>query len=129
MRMPLLGLALAAAVAASPAAAAQGSAGPFVGRVAQGHTTTHQFDNNPTNNACVDIVATYRVTLAYAPPGDTLTLTAAGYTDTGSDGAAAVVFQHGICTEFDITVTGTAVGSIATYGVTVTRELLGPIAG
>ena len=128
MRQAVLSLALVA-VAATPAAAAQGTPGPFAGRVAQGHTNTHHFDNNPTNNACVDIVATYRVTLAYAPPGDTLTLTAAGYTATGSGGGASVVFQHGICTEFDVTVTGTAVASTATYAVAVTRDLLGPIAG
>jgi hypothetical protein len=111
---------------ALPAAAA-GTAGPFAGQVKQGQTRTHLYDNNPSNNACLDIVATYRVTLHYVPSSDVLTLSAVTKTATGSNGTASLTVVQGVCASFTVGVTGTSVAGTATYAVTVTRELLGPI--
>jgi hypothetical protein len=103
------------------AAAAAGTAGPFVGRISQGQTNTHRYDNNPSNNACIALATTYTVTLTYAPSTDVLTLSAFGKTAVGAAGTASVSGESGWCTEFDVTVGGALVGSAATYVVTVTR--------
>ncbi len=128
MRTPALAALALTGLLALPAAAA-GTAGPFAGQVRQGGTNTHQYDNNPSGNPCVDIVATYRVSLAYVPATATLTLAAGGATATGANGAASLTLVQGICAAFPVTVTGTSVGGTATYAVTVTREVVGPISG
>jgi hypothetical protein len=122
----LAGLGLTAVLAA-PAVAA-GSAGPFVGSVAQGQTATHVYDNNASHQACLQVAATYSITLTYTPSSDVLTLGAGGKTATGHGGSASLSVLSGICAHIPITVTGTSVASSATYAVTVTRQVLGPIA-
>ena len=124
MRKTVLAAAGLTAVLAAPALAAETS-GPFAGQVRQGQTRTHTFNNNPSNNPCLQITATYRVTLAYAPTTDVLTLDAGGKTASGS--GSSVSFVSGVCTRFPIQVTGTSVADTATYVVTVTRDLLPPV--
>ena len=118
-----------ALAAPAPASAATGTPGPFAGAVRQGQTVRHDYDNNPGGNPCVDIVARYTVTLAYAPATDTLTLAAVDQTATGRNGLASVSVVQGVCAAFPVTVTGTSVAGTAAYTVTVTRDLLGPISG
>ena len=125
MRASVLALGLVA-VLSVPASAAQGT-GPFRGDVAQGETDTHVYDNNPSNNPCLQITATYVVTLTYLPGSDTLTLGVPGKTSAGQHGSASATVTRGICTEFPITVTGTSVASSATYVVSVTRQVIPPI--
>lgn len=119
----LAGLGLTA-VLALPAAAA-GSTGPFLGQVVQGQTQSHLYNNNPSNDPCLQITATYTVTLRYVPSGDVLTLAAGTKTATGSNGAASLTFTRGYCTSFSISVTGTSVADAARYVVVVTRQPLG----
>ena len=121
-------LAAAGAVAllTSPAIAAKpqpqpGSTGPFSGTVKQNQTATHRYDNNPLNQACIQVMSTYTVTLTYAPTTDVLTLTAGGTSVTGSNGTATLSLERSYCTAFDIKVTGTSVASTAQYTVTVAR--------
>jgi hypothetical protein len=124
----LAGLGLVAALAA-PAAAAppQPSTGPFVGRVGQGQTATHVYDNNPSNQPCIALAATYTVSLAHVPATDTLTLSVGTVTATSTGGGTALNVTFGVCTRFEIDVTGTSVADSATYAVTVTRQLLPPL--
>lgn len=100
-------------------AVAVGTPGPFAGVVTAGQTKSHLYDNNPTNSACIQIVVPYTVTLAYAPPTDTLTLSAGGVTATGANGRATVSFWSGYCTSFGITVSGDSVLHTAGYVVSV----------
>jgi hypothetical protein len=123
----LAGLGLAA-VLAVPAAAADGT-GPYTGTVSQGQTASHVYDNNPSNNPCLAITASYTITLHYVPGSDTLTLSAVTQTATGSNGVATLTVTQGICARFSIGVTGTSVASSARYVVTVTRQLLPPLSG
>lgn len=48
-------------------------------------------------------------------------------TATGANGTASLTVRQGVCARFTVAVTGTAVADTATYAVTVTRDLLGPI--
>lgn len=96
------------------------STGPFTGKVRQGQTRTHHYDNNPGGAICPALLTTYSVVLEYTPTSDTLTLEAGGQTATGSNGFAAVSFEGPVCTSFNIKVTGTSVASSASYVVTVT---------
>lgn len=123
MRKTLLGLALAATVAA-PAAAAPGvgSTGPYVGRLTTGQTATHTYDNNPANNDCIQLAVPYDVTVRWAP-GATLTLSTGDKSTTQSDGSATLTSTRGWCTSFGISVT--SVSGDAAYVVTVTRGLAG----
>lgn len=129
MRLSALAAAGLVTALAVPASAATGTPGPFAGAVRQGQTVRHDYDNNPGGNPCVDIVARYTVTLAYAPATDTLTLAAVDQAATGRNGLASVSVVQGICAAFPVTVTGTSVAGTAAYTVTVTRDLLGPISG
>lgn len=122
--MFLRSTALAAGLAAVLAAPALAATGPYAGTVRQGETDTHDFDNNPKNVNCIQLAQPYRVTLTYVPASDTLTLTAAEYTATGSNGRAEVAFEKGVCAAFDISVTGTAVADEATYALTVRAGVL-----
>ncbi|HWL34907.1 MAG TPA: hypothetical protein VNQ77_01815 [Frankiaceae bacterium] len=126
MRTSVLGALGLVTVLALPASAAQGT-GPFSGDVAQGETDTHVYDNHPGTNPCLQITATYVVTLTYLPGSDTLTLGVPGKTATGQNGSASATVTRGICTEFPITVTGTSVASGTTYVVSVTRQVIPPI--
>lgn len=119
----ILATAGAVALLASPASAAQqqGSAGPFSGSVRDNRTQTHRYNNNPENLACIQVMASYTITLNYTPVTDTLTLTAGGTSVTGSNGVATLSLERSYCTAFDIKVTGTSVASVAQYTVTVTR--------
>ena len=110
-----------AALLASPAGAATGSAGPFAGVVRQGQVKHHLYDNNPLKQDCVQLATPYTVSLSYAPPTDAVTLTVGTKSVTGSNGGASVSFVSGFCTSFDVVVTGTSVGNTAGYVVTVTR--------
>jgi hypothetical protein len=114
------------AVLALPASAA-GTSGPFAGQVRQDQTATHAYDNNPSGRPCVDLLATYTVTLHYVPSSDVLTLSAVTQTATGANGTASLTVRQGVCARFTVAVTGTAVADAATYAVTVTGDLLGPI--
>lgn len=125
MRKTVLAAALTAALAA-PALAA-GTPGPFAGQVAQGQTSTHVFDNNPSGQDCIQLAADYTVSLRYAPSSDVLTLQAAEYTAVGSNGSATLHFTKGVCARFPVQVTGTSVSGTATYVVTVTRQVLPPL--
>jgi hypothetical protein len=120
MRKSVLAASALTAVLALPAAAA-GTTGPFAGQVSQGRSNVHLFDNNPSNNACIQLATSYTISLTYAPASDVLTVSALGKTATGSGGSATLSVQSGWCTEFPITVTGTSVASSATYVLTVTR--------
>lgn len=121
----LAGVGLTAALAL-PAAAA-GTPGPFAGVVTQGQTKTHLYDNNPSNNPCLHIMATYTVTLAYAPASDVLTLSVGAATATGSNGVASLSLARSQCTSFTVAVSGTSVGDAAAYAVTVTRQNTGSL--
>jgi len=123
MRTILAGVAAVAAFAA-PASAATG---PFVGTVVQGETDTHTYDNNPSNNPCLQITADYTVSLRGVPASDTLTLTVLDRSVTTTGGGASLTITRGICTRFDVSVTGTSVADTATYVVTVTRQVLPPL--
>ncbi len=117
-------------VLAVPATAGPGVAttGPFAGTVTQGQTQVHHYNNNPSNQNCLQYAVTYTVSLAHVPATDSLTLSVDGlYTSTTSTGGTAVSFQRGPCTSFTISVTGTSVADQATYGVTVTSGLLGGV--
>lgn len=116
-------LALATLALLAPSAAAL--TGPFAGALAQGETDVHRYDNNPTKSPCVDVITTYSVTLSYAPATDALTLSVAGRTVTATSGVASATFQAGVCTAFDVAVTGTQVETLAAYTVTVTSGPLG----
>lgn len=122
-------LGLVSVLALPASASTGGGTGPFTGSVAQGQTKTHLYDNNPSNNPCLAIAATYTVTLSYVPTSDTLTLSVPGKTVTGSAGTATANIVRGVCTEFSIGVTGTTVASSATYVVTVTRQVLPAVGG
>jgi hypothetical protein len=110
-----------AAVLTVPAAAVTGSPGPFAGVLRQGETKTYVYDNNPTREQCVTLATAYSVGLTYAPPSDTLTITANGITRTATGGGTTISFVSGFCTSFTITVTGTSVGTVAPFAVTVSR--------
>ena len=117
---------------ALPASAGPGVAttGPFAGTVTQGQTQTHSYNNNPSNQNCLQYAVWYTVSLAHVPATDRLTLSVDGaYTATSSGGGTAVTFQRGPCTAFTISVTGTSVADSATYAVTVSSGLLGGIGG
>jgi hypothetical protein len=114
-----------ASMAGQVVAPTVGTTGPFVGILEEGDTDTHAYDNNPTGQPCIQLAATYIVRLAYSPPTDTLTLTAAEKTATGSDGTAGVSFTKGVCASFAIHVEGTSVDSTATYTVTVDKIVSG----
>lgn len=104
------------------------TAAPHAGLVAQGETRTHDFDNTPRDgNACIHLATTWTVTLAYAPPTDTLTLRAGGVTATGRDGVASVSFVSGVCTAFAIEVEGTRVENVAAYAVSVNSFVGGSV--
>lgn len=104
------------------------NAAPHAGVLAQGETRTHAFDNTPRDgNACIHLATTWTVTLAYAPPTDTLTLRAGGATATGHDGLASVSFVSGVCTAFSIEVAGTSVENVAAYAVSVNSFVGGPV--
>lgn len=115
------------AVLAAPAAARTGpEPGPFVGTVAQGEADSHHFSTHGDQPClAVWIPKLYVVTLAYAPPTDTLALSAAGASDAGANGVAAVSFVANYCTAFTIRVAGTAVADEAAYVVTVESVFLG----
>lgn len=121
-------LALAMALVAVPATVAAdapaGHTGPFVGTVEDGETRTHAYDNNPSNSACIEIVADYTVYLTHQLPGDTLELTVDGEEELSAethDGQAAVTFARGVCADFLIEVTGLDVDEQSAYEVTVCR--------
>lgn len=125
MRLLFAGAAALAAVLASPAAA---DTGPFTGTVRQGQTQIHHYNNNPKNNACIDVMTNYTVVLQYAPASDTVSLSVGEQTVAGSNGSAIITVWRSYCTAFDITVIGTRVASFANYTVTVTRDGAGAIA-
>jgi hypothetical protein len=128
LKTPLAALALACALAV-PAGASTGvgSTGPFVGRLGQGQTQSYVYDNNPSGQPCLALAATYTITLHYLPGTDVLSLSAVTKTATGAGGLATLSVTQGICARFTIGVTGTSVADTATYAVTVTRQVLGPI--
>lgn len=113
---PLLGL-----LAIAPFALA--GTGPFSGTVVQGETDHHAYDNNPSGDPCIDVMAVYTVELFYTPATAVLTLTAGGRSDVGSNGYASVVLDASYCTSFGIRVAGTSVSGTAAYTVTVTRDV------
>ena len=113
--------AVVAAVTATPAAAAQGTPGPFPGVVTQGQTRTHAFDNDPADQGCPHVMTTCTVLLAYTPASDVLTLSVGSSSATGSNGQASLSLSASWCTAFDIRVTGTSVRAAAGYVVTVIR--------
>jgi len=112
---------------AAPASAAQGSTGPFTGVIRENQVKTHRYDNNPLNQACIQVMQTYTVTLTYAPTTDALTLSVGSQSVTGSNGTASLSFERSYCTSFDVKVTGTSVESVAQYTVTVTRGASGAV--
>src|SRR5688572_27776747 len=123
MRVLPFAACLLAALLAAPATLASTPGpqlGPFAGTVAQGETDAHPFSTHGDQPClAVWLPRLYVVALAYAPVDDTLTLTAAGNTDTGSSGHASVSFVANYCTAFTITVSGTAVSDSAAYTVVV----------
>src|SRR5688572_18701220 len=62
------------------ATADPGSAGPFTGTIREHQMAHHHYDNNPENLICIQVIATYTVTLTYTPATDVLTLSAGGET-------------------------------------------------
>jgi hypothetical protein len=127
VRVPALAAIGLVSVLALPASAAVEGSGPFVGQVAQGETDSYVYDNDPSNNPCIQIAVTYTVSLTYTPGSDTLTLAVPGKTVTGANGAATATVWGSPCTRFPLSVTGTSVASTATYAVTVTRQILPPL--
>lgn len=117
MRVPALVAAGLVAVLSAPASAV-GTPGPFASVIAHGETKSHIYDNNPAGADCIQLAVTYTVSLTYAPPSDTLTLSAGGQTATGSNGSARVSFWGSYCDSFGISVSGTSVGARAAYVVT-----------
>lgn len=108
-------------VVATPVLAV-GTSGPFAGVARQGTTTAHSFDNNPANTGCPHVMVGYTVRLTWAPPSDTLTLSAFGVSSTRTGGSATLYASRSYCTSFPISVTGTNVAQVAPYVVTVTQE-------
>ena len=123
MRTLLVGAGLALALAA-PASAATG---PFLGTVAQGETDSYTYDNNPSNQNCIQLAANYTVALRHVSAGDTLTLSVGNQSATTTGGSAALTVESGVCARFGVSVTGTSVSGSANYVVTVTRQLLPPL--
>jgi hypothetical protein len=121
----VLGMLLAAGLPAEASAVEIGAKtpGPFAGAVRQGQTATHAFSNYPPGGACPAWFqpVIYTVQLRYAPSTDVLTISAAGKTATGANGAAQVSFMRNYCTEFTVAVTGISVAQAAAYVVDVQR--------
>lgn len=122
----LAGLGLVTALALP--ASAGGTTGPFAGQVREGQTRTHLYDNNPSNNPCLALAATYTISLSHVPTSDTLTLSVDGVPHTTSGGSTAVNVTKGVCASFSLAVTGTDVADSATYVLNVTRQILPPLA-
>ena len=127
MRLTALAASGLVSVLALPASAATGagSAGPFVGTVAQGETDSYIYNNNPSGQDCIALAADYSITLTYVPNGDVLTLSA-GSTSASGPGSSIRV-TSGVCAYIPFTVTGTSVASSAHYVVHVTRQVLPPL--
>ena len=121
MTKTLLAAVGAVAILSGPATAAPGSTGPFSGVVRQNQTKTHQYDNNPLNNPCQQVITTYTVSLTYTPTSDVLTLSVGSLSATGSNGSASLSFEANYCTSFEVKVIGTSVQSAAQYTVNVSR--------
>ena len=112
------------AVLAAPAVAV-GTPGPFAGVARQGTTTAHAYDNNPSGGPCPQVMVGYTVRLTWAPPTDTLTLSAFGVSTTRSGGVTTLNTVRSYCTSFSLAVTGTSVANAAAYTLTVTRDTAG----
>ncbi len=122
----ILTTALIAILLALPATfAAAGTPGPFVGVVAEGDTTAHAYDNNPTGSPCPQVMATYTVTLSAQPATDTLVLSVGDRESSTNAGVTGFSFADTWCTSFTIKVTGADVEALAAYEVTVTRTTTG----
>lgn len=130
LRIALAAACLATVLATAPVSADLGGPepGPFTGTIGQDHTRTHHFSTHG-DNPCLAVYMprVYTVTLAYAPPTDTLSISVGGLTDVGSLGAGSISFVANYCTAFDITVVGVEVTDKAAYGVTVTSVPLLPV--
>lgn len=94
------------------------SLGPFAGVVVRGETDTHHYQNMFDGMSCIDIVQPYTVDVVSTGP---VTVTAAHRTFT-VDGHGFVTFERGVCTAFDISISGE--GNVAAYVVTVRSGVL-----
>lgn len=128
LRAPGLVAVLLALPLASGSSGSGGGIGPFVGMVTQGETDAYLYDNNPSGRPCIDLAATYTVTLSGAPVTDTLTLAVAGKTVDTVGGVASVSFWAGVCARFVVSVTGTDVAGAAIYGAAVASGPAGGLA-
>jgi hypothetical protein len=113
----ILVVVLVVAVAQPAEASKLPNQGPYAGVVVEGSTMVHTYSSIVPMQCILPV--TYVVTLSYAPAGDTLVLSAAGVSATGSDGHAEVSFEAACSTTFTITVTGEDVSSVAAYEVSV----------
>lgn len=119
-----LAMVLVAVPATVAADAPVGHTGPFVGTVEEDRTRSHTYDNNPTDGACIDIVAAYTVYLTHQLATDTLLLSIDEDEELQAEsesGQASVTFMRGLCAEFTIEVTGLDVEAESAYAVTVCR--------
>lgn len=111
-------LLLALSLLAVPAALASPFfPGPHAGTLHEGEVNRHLFIVFPFSQPCRQVETEHTLTLVYAPPTDTLTLTVLGQTAVGQDGVASVTFSAPPCTAYSIEVAGTDVGSVAAYDV------------
>lgn len=91
--------------------------GPHWGVIQEGDVHRHLYMIFPFNSTCRDAPTQHVLTLVYAPPTDTLTLTVRDQTAVGQNGVAIVTIPGGPCTWYQIEVAGTAVASTAAYDV------------
>lgn len=112
--------AFAAPAAAGPAAGAP-FLGPWAGVLEPGQSHTHVYDNNPGDQPCIDIVATYGLAVAYQPPSAQVTLELGDETIHADDGHAVETVEASYCASFEITVTAGADGPPVAYQLDVER--------
>lgn len=90
------------------------SPGPFAGAVFPGGTAMHHYQNAPDGAICVAMVQPYMVLVESSGP---VTVSAGGESATIT-GSGSLHFWSGVCTSFDITVTGMG-GLPAAYAIEV----------
>lgn len=124
MTMALLALG-ALGTMAVPAAAAPGAGAPFLGPWAGGlvggETHEHTYDNNPLNQACIEVVTTYVATLSYGPATAEVTFRVDGQAVPAGNGSAVHVFVDDYCTRVPVAVGAGAGETGVTYEVDVDR--------
>ena len=93
--------------------------GPYAGVLDPGASAVHHFQNAPDGAICIQITQPYAVRLAHAPTEATVELRVGPHVTTSAGGLASLVFERGVCTEFDIHVTVLEAGTPVAYALDV----------